>query len=93
MAYSSTNPPCILTSGSFGGQSLRMWGYKSTDAVATVAGSSYFSNGASLGMRIGDFVGIVQLSTAGAFTAYNIACVSSRTTGAGATINTVSSST
>ena len=37
-----------------------MWGYRSTDLVATVCGSSYFTNGMQLGMRLGDLVYIID---------------------------------
>lgn len=57
MAYSSTNPPQLI-SQRFGGNGPGIWSYKSTDPIATVAGSSYFSNGYDLGMQQGDFVAV-----------------------------------
>lgn len=93
MAYSSTNPPVLLTPGSFGGQTTRVYGYKSTHTAAAVAASSFFSNGYALGMRIGDFLHSVEVTTAGAFTAFAVGCVSAQTTGAGVTVTFAATST
>lgn len=93
MAYSSTNPPCLMTSGSFGGQSLRMWGYKSTHTLAEVAASSFFSNGHALGLKVGDGLFTVTVSTAGAYTDFGLGVISSVSTGAGATATYLATST
>jgi hypothetical protein len=70
MAYSTTNPPHLLTipplaggfvvgsSDAWGG----VWGYRSTDAVATVR-SSYFTNATDLGMKVGDPVFVYDTGT------------------------------
>lgn len=66
MAYSTTNPPCRTTSGPIAGINANepggtntipaIWVYASADPIATVQGAAYFSNGLSLGMRVGDIV-------------------------------------
>ena len=93
MAYSSTNPPVQLTPGSFGGQQTRLFGYKSTHTAAAVAASSFFSDGYSRGMRIGDFVHSVEVTTAGAFTGFAVGVVNAQTTGAGVTVTFAATST
>ena len=95
MAYSSTtfgtNYPRLLayvtaqpSSLSAGGGSL--WSYTSTHTAAAVAATSFFSNGAALGMKVADAVNVTEVTTAGAYTAHATARVSSVTAGAGATV-------
>ena len=60
MAYATTNPP-VNMAGTNGGNQL--WHYSSADALATVAGASYFSNGDALGMTVGDVVLIWDSNT------------------------------
>lgn len=61
MAYATTNPPVKFTSGPLDDQlNLTIWSYKSTDAIATVLGAGYFSNGGQLGMTVGDIVFILD---------------------------------
>ena len=93
MAYASSNPPVQWTQ-SFGGQVCKEWSYKSSDALATVAGSSYFSNGHSLGMRITDSIYVVQVSTLtpSSFVAQARGTVIAVTTGAGASITFITTS-
>lgn len=70
MAYSTTNPPHIITyppvaGGFVAGSSdacLALWGYRSTDTAATVR-SSYFTNATDLGMHVFDVVFIVDTSS------------------------------
>lgn len=57
MAYSTSNPPRLVSQPIAG---LRMWQYTSTDAVATVRVSGYFTNGWDLGMRAGDIVVVLD---------------------------------
>lgn len=57
MAYSTSNPPALIVPAPMDNQvGPQLWAYKSTDAVATVLGSAYFSNGYTLGMDVGDLV-------------------------------------
>lgn len=49
-----------------GGRGGNVWAYVSTDAVGTVIGSSYFTDGYKLGMRPGDFLLGVSHTTDGA---------------------------
>lgn len=94
MPYSSTNPP-VLTGGGFGGKPFRTFAYKSSDLVGTVAASSYFSDGHSRGMRVGDVVTVSVLTTASTptYLSHNEGRVTAVSTGAGATVAFASSST
>lgn len=56
MTYAATNPPALVSQRVGGGGAV--WSYSSTDDVATVTGSDYFSNGDALGMQVGDLVNI-----------------------------------
>ena len=63
MAYDSTGNPAYLlvprlggpknptSTANIGGIGGSLWGYTSTDPLATIIGSSYFANGWNLGMR------------------------------------------
>lgn len=59
MAYSTSNPPILLTQ-SVGGLAGKTWLYRSTDAAATVDAANYITNGGSLGMAIGDLVYVID---------------------------------
>lgn len=53
MSYSTTG----LSAGvAIIGGDYRLWVYRSTDAVGTVNGASYFSDGVTRGMQVGDIV-------------------------------------
>lgn len=54
MAYSTSNPPALVTKrvGATGG----VWMYKDGDSLATVNGINYITNAAKLGMKAGDVV-------------------------------------
>lgn len=58
MAYSTSNPPALL-SQSVGGD-FRVWRYRSTDDAATVDGANYFTNGGDLGLKVGDIVWVTD---------------------------------
>lgn len=62
--YSTSNPPQILV-GAFntGIAGPNLWTYSSADAVATVAGAGYFTNGVALGMKLNDLVIVVDTAT------------------------------
>lgn len=62
MAYVTTNPPRMITAGAIGGAN-NIWMYVSTDAAATVDTLNYFTNGYSLGMRIGDQVIVINTTS------------------------------
>lgn len=47
---------------------MRIWAYKSTDAMSTVRGANYIADAKDRGMRPGDVVYVTQ-TTAGAITA------------------------
>jgi hypothetical protein len=66
---------------------MNIWGYQDTDALATVIGTGYFSDGNKLGMRPLDVIHFARLSTAGVPAAYLSLMVSSvSTNGASATL-------
>jgi hypothetical protein len=54
MAYSTSNPPALLTQRIGGG--MATWAYSSSDATGTVDGAGYITNGQALGMKVGDLV-------------------------------------
>jgi hypothetical protein len=58
MAYSTSNPPYLITPNINGGKKL--WYYSSVDAVTLVRVSGYFTNGWGLGMRLGDLVFVID---------------------------------
>jgi lipid-binding SYLF domain-containing protein len=68
-----------------GGGGVALWAYKSSDAVTSVVGSSYFSNGAALGMKVGDVVMVLNTSSS----LSSLTNVSAVTAGAGATVTAV----
>jgi hypothetical protein len=61
MAYAATNPPCKIADTIGGGASV--WIYKSADVDSDVNAASYFSNGVSLGMAVGDIVLVIDTAT------------------------------
>ena len=80
MAYATTNPPHMI-SQTFGNQGPALWSYSDTDPIATVAGSSYFSDGDALGLKVGDVMLVLETDT----TLGSFGYISNVTTGAGAT--------
>jgi hypothetical protein len=61
MAYATTNPPSLVAQRV--GDGPAVWIYKSADVDSDVNGASYFSNGVSLGMQVGDIVLVVDTAT------------------------------
>jgi hypothetical protein len=55
MAYSTSNPPRLISQG-IGGSGPRFWNYSSTDAIAAVDATDYITNATDLGMLTGDLV-------------------------------------
>lgn len=55
-AQSTIGQSTAVTGFATQGGGGNIWGYTSTDPVATVTGSSYFTNGFNLGMKLGDVV-------------------------------------
>lgn len=76
MAYSTTNPPALLQDRLMGGGAV--WSYISADARADVVAAGYFSNGRSLGMKLGDVVNCVVDST-GVLTVASVTAVNAGT--------------
>lgn len=92
MAYSTTNPPGMIAQP-VGGGGGAIWRYRTTETVSAVTASSFFSNGAALGMLVGDAVHVVSVSTAGAFADTAWTSVTAVTAAAGATVATLTSTT
>lgn len=61
MAY-TPDTLCLIASP-VGGLVPRLFIYQSADADATIVGASYFSNGVTAGMRVGDLVDAVTIGT------------------------------
>lgn len=74
MAYSPNNLRCIAGPDNPGGDRslaheggvMRLWTYKSTDAVASVRALNYITDAQLRGMRAGDIVFVAVQSAAGA---------------------------
>ena len=58
MAYSTSNPPMLVTKA-IGGKG-NIWRYQSTDAAAVVDGDGYITNAKQLGMVLYDTVQVVD---------------------------------
>jgi hypothetical protein len=99
MAYSTSNRPYLTVptvGGGFGVGSTdvggAVWAYRSSDPLATVATTGYFTDGHKLGIRAGDVVNHIRLTTAGVPAALHILLVSSvSTNGASPTLISASS--
>jgi hypothetical protein len=87
MAYSTSNPPALLTQ-TIGDTAPAIWTYASADSYATVAGAGYFTNGGQLGMKLGDLVFVFV--TGGAVSSGKVITVSATAPGA-ATISSTGS--
>lgn len=61
MAYATTNPPALIQQTPAGDG--KVWVYRSTDAVGTVDGTGYFTNGQDLGMTLGDLVWVYDTTS------------------------------
>lgn len=59
MAYATSNPPKLLVQA-VGGSGPSVWTYSSIDAAATVAVANYFTNGGSLGLKVGDLMYVID---------------------------------
>ena len=62
MAYSTSNPPRLVSQG-IGTSGAKSWRYDSVDAATLVRVNGYFTNGYQLGMRAGDIVTVVDTDT------------------------------
>ena len=91
MAYSSTNPPKLIAQ-TYGDSPGNVWTYSSTHTAAAAAASGFIDNGFALGMK-GDSFRNVELTTAGAFTAFADGIVSGVTASSAATVTFAATST
>lgn len=53
--YTTAVPPQLLVE-SIGNTAPAIWGYGSSDAIATIVANGYITNGGQLGMKVGDLV-------------------------------------
>lgn len=70
MAYATSNPPVPVSVGPLAGFNAnepgagktipKLWVYSSADPIATVQAAGYFTNGLTLGMRVGDIVFVID---------------------------------
>ena len=61
MAYSTGNPPSVIWQ-TVGG-TRRSWLYESSQAKAAVFGTTFFSNGRALGMKVNDLMFVLDNKT------------------------------
>lgn len=59
MAYATANPPALV-SQKIGAAAGQVWVYSDGDAIATVLGTDYISNGDALGMEANDTVIVID---------------------------------
>ena len=59
MAYSTNGLHCLATCA----DGPALWSYTSADAVASVIGASYFTDGTDRGLKLGDFILIYDTNT------------------------------
>jgi hypothetical protein len=71
MAYDPTKLRMIAAPGIDAGAT---WIYGPGDAHATVEGAGYFSNGGTVGMKVGDLVFVIE-AAAGGTTAHSVTAV------------------
>ena len=81
MSYSTSVPPRMIAQGPSGGGSI--WMYQSEDVHGDVDAASYFTNGASLGMKVGDVVLVVETDNSYALSIHVVTAVAA----AGATVS------
>lgn len=84
MAYATANPPRLISQG-VGASTGSLWHYTDGDALQTVLGADYFSNGDDLGMAVNDTIlitdetlGEVVLGIVSAVTSGGAATVTAR---------------
>lgn len=80
MTYSTSNPPTMVQQSING---RREWRYESTDNAAAVDASGYITNGGQLGMKVGDFVKVLDTDDAALLTSgHTVVTVSATSPGA-----------
>lgn len=70
MAYATTNPPILVQHQPIAHQ--RAWLYVSTHTRAVVVASTHITNGADLGMKVGDTIHVGETTAASANAATDI---------------------
>jgi len=82
MAYSTSNPPVLMSQAGGGGP--QAWYYTSTDVHTDVDAADYFSNGHALGLKVGDIMHVVKSTATVGATTHSVSAV---TVGGAATIS------
>ena len=62
MAYSTSQPPRLMVPA-MNAQTPQIWAYTSVDDDATTNGAGYYTDGADLGMKLGDMVYVFDTTT------------------------------
>ena len=81
MAYSTSSPPELISTGPLTG-SGKKWVYKSTDAAATVRVAGYITNARELGMQVGDIVEVHDTDASPYIVTSHVVSAINSTTGA-----------
>lgn len=76
MAYDTSAPPIRLIP-SRDGSAPAVWSYISADVHTDVDATDYFSNAASLGMKVGDIVFVAESDNSYATTVHSVAAIDS----------------
>jgi len=75
MAYSTSQPPVLVSQGIVG---ARTWYHESADATAAADADGFITNGVALGMKVGDIVlHRDTTSTTTAITSHKVHAISS----------------
>lgn len=96
MAYATSNPPQIMFLGGIGGTLPSFWFYSSTDNATTVDVPGYFTDALALGIKVGDYIFVVDNDASPVLTTVHRAVSYSSTTltiSTGDTFNTGTSGT
>ncbi len=74
MAYDpSISQPVLIAQGIGGGKAV--WQYQSTDNTAAVVAGGYFTNGRTLGMKVGDAVLVIETDNNYLMTTHSVIAV------------------
>ena len=84
MAYATTLPPKLVSSGIGGAGGLQLWIYASADVHTEVDATGYFTNGSDLGMKVGDTMFVIETDNSYVQSTHSVTVV---TAGGAATIS------
>jgi len=76
MSYSTSNPPHVIAPR-MGDGGTALWGFRSTEGTTLISSvSGYFSNGKSLGMKVGDVVFVTESDNSYALSVGSVTAIS-----------------